>query len=220
MNPIDKPTEHDEYNELLSVVGDIVSAGHMDQEHLARLRAHLGCRPAPAGVVREVASREGEAPKLRDHRMEKFDLNGPLPGMIAAFEIRYGQSWTNKDWRNETSTWAAAWAAAQGAVECGPSGDALSVARQHLQSSIDWMMQGKHTGACIGVADMQVLLASTGSGDALDARIRQAGALMANAMFNLAQQSHKFDDYHRKMFKKMQTDWDAAITAARQEAKP
>lgn len=50
-------TEHDEYNELLSIVGDIVDAGHMDQEGLARLRAHLECKPlaAPTPTASPVA---------------------------------------------------------------------------------------------------------------------------------------------------------------------
>jgi len=29
--------------------------------------------------------------------------------MIEAFEAHYGQTFTDKDWRNETSIWAAAW---------------------------------------------------------------------------------------------------------------
>lgn len=38
----------------------------------------------------------------------------------------------------------------------------------------------------------------------------QAGALMANTMFNLAQQTHKFGEYHCKLFKSMQVKWDTA----------
>ncbi len=36
----------------------------------------------------------------------------PYPGMQEAFESHFGQSWTDRDWRNEASTWAAAWKAA------------------------------------------------------------------------------------------------------------
>ena len=36
----------------------------------------------------------------------------PYPGMIGAFERYYGQSFADKDWRNEASVWAAAWKAA------------------------------------------------------------------------------------------------------------
>lgn len=35
-------SEEREYSELLSLVGDVVSAGHMNQEDLALFRAHLG----------------------------------------------------------------------------------------------------------------------------------------------------------------------------------
>ena len=35
----------------------------------------------------------------------------PYPGMIEAFEAYYGQSFTDSDWRNESSIWAAAWKA-------------------------------------------------------------------------------------------------------------
>ena len=38
--------------------------------------------------------------------------DSPYPGMATAFETHYGQSWTDKDWRTETSVWAAAWKAA------------------------------------------------------------------------------------------------------------
>lgn len=42
-----------------------------------------------------------------------------------------------------------------------------------------------------------------------------AGGLMANTMFNLAQQTHKFGDYHCKLFKSMRVRWDAAREALR-----
>lgn len=35
--------------------------------------------------------------------------NAPYPGMIEAFETHYSQSFVDKDWRNETGVWAAAW---------------------------------------------------------------------------------------------------------------
>jgi len=40
------------------------------------------------------------------------DSGSPYPGMAAAFEKHFGQSWTDPDWRSEVSTWAAAWKAA------------------------------------------------------------------------------------------------------------
>lgn len=35
--------------------------------------------------------------------------DAPYPGMIASFEIHYGQSFRDKEWRTEASCWAAAW---------------------------------------------------------------------------------------------------------------
>ena len=37
----------------------------------------------------------------------------PWPGMMTAFENYYGQSWFDRDWRDETAIWAAAWKAAK-----------------------------------------------------------------------------------------------------------
>lgn len=37
----------------------------------------------------------------------------PWPGMMAAFERYYGQSWFDKSYRDETAIWAAAWKAAK-----------------------------------------------------------------------------------------------------------
>lgn len=37
----------------------------------------------------------------------------PYPGMSAAFERHYAQSFNDKDWHNEASVWAAAWKAAK-----------------------------------------------------------------------------------------------------------
>ena len=40
------------------------------------------------------------------------EVKSPYPGMIGAFEAHYGQSFKDKDWRNEASVWAQAWSAA------------------------------------------------------------------------------------------------------------
>ena len=47
----------EDYNALLSIVGDIVGIGHMNTEDLARLRAHLTCKPEP--VQQGPMGREG-----------------------------------------------------------------------------------------------------------------------------------------------------------------
>ena len=40
-------------------------------------------------------------------------VDAPYPGMATAFEQYYGQSWFDRDWRDETAIWAAAWKAAK-----------------------------------------------------------------------------------------------------------
>jgi hypothetical protein len=35
--------------------------------------------------------------------------DAPYPGMIEAFEAHYSQSFTDREWHNETAVWAAAW---------------------------------------------------------------------------------------------------------------
>ena len=49
--------------------------------------------------------------------------DAPYPGMIAAFETHYGQSFRDKEWRTEAACWAAAWskatARAEAALESG-----------------------------------------------------------------------------------------------------
>ena len=37
--------------------------------------------------------------------------DAPFPGMAAAFEAHFGQSWTDPAWKGEAATWAAAWKA-------------------------------------------------------------------------------------------------------------
>ena len=43
--------------------------------------------------------------------------DAPYPGMIAAFEIHYGQSFRDKAWRTEAACWAAAWSKATARAE-------------------------------------------------------------------------------------------------------
>jgi hypothetical protein len=62
-------------------------------------------------------------PEAREQRlaaaMKRLDKEGPLPGMISAFEQQFGQDWADRDWRNETSVWACAWRAALAAPTTG-----------------------------------------------------------------------------------------------------
>ena len=43
--------------------------------------------------------------------------DAPYPGMIAAFETHYGQSFRDKEWRTEAACWAAAWSKATARAE-------------------------------------------------------------------------------------------------------
>lgn len=54
--------------------------------------------------------------------------DAPYPGMIAAFETHYGQSFRDKEWRTEAACWAAAWSKATARAEAAlaePQPDAL-----------------------------------------------------------------------------------------------
>lgn len=53
--------------------------------------------------------------------------DAPYPGMIEAFEIYYGQSFTDKDWRKETSVWAAAWRAAVSTAPLAQTGEVVAM---------------------------------------------------------------------------------------------
>lgn len=77
------------------------------------------CQPtaqqaAPAQQETNGQSFEG-GDSLRDKRlreaMERADQHGPLPGMISAFENQFGVRWTEPEWKQEASVWAAAWGA-------------------------------------------------------------------------------------------------------------
>ena len=56
--------------------------------------------------------------------------DAPYPGMIEAFEAHYGQSFSDKDWRNETGVWAAAWVAASRLVRESVLEEAAAQCRQ------------------------------------------------------------------------------------------
>ncbi len=58
---------------------------------------------------------EGETEFDKERRIQ-WAMNEdqlPWPGMMAAFERYYGQSWFDKSYRDETSIWAAAWKASK-----------------------------------------------------------------------------------------------------------
>ena len=75
--------------------------------------------------------------------------DAPYPGMSEAFELHFSQPFTDRDWRAESGTWAAAWKAAKrhGAktVLCVP--DAVMAALDSLDDYIA-RIEGDDRGAC------------------------------------------------------------------------
>ena len=73
------------------------------------------CKPEPNPHAAPPAPAVEPSPREIRLRaaMERMDTIGPLPGMIAAFETQFGQTWTDPDWRQEASVWASAWRAAK-----------------------------------------------------------------------------------------------------------
>lgn len=77
--------------------------------------------------IRNIIKSDGYGKRVDDKAWSQFcgDIgrgpDAPCPGMIEAFEDHYGQSFTDKDWRNEAGTWAAAWgyATRQGILQGG-----------------------------------------------------------------------------------------------------
>ena len=57
--------------------------------------------------------------------------DAPYPGMIAAFETHYGQSFRDKEWRTEAACWAAAWSKATARAEA-------SLAEPQLDADGPW----------------------------------------------------------------------------------
>ena len=92
---------------------------HLVRDHGApSLLARLERAQADALAAATRAQPEARGQRLAA-AMKRLDKEGPLPGMIAAFEQQFGQSWTDRDWRNETSVWACAWRAALAAPTTG-----------------------------------------------------------------------------------------------------
>jgi len=60
--------------------------------------------------------------------------DAPYPGMIAAFETHYGQSFRDKAWRTEAACWAAAWSKAAARAE-----SALAKPKPDADGWIPWV---------------------------------------------------------------------------------
>lgn len=114
-----------------------------EEERIARERAEAIERAKRE--AEEAAERaEKEAQRLTDYSstvdraLARFcgafgdGPDAPYPGMIAAFETHYGQSFRDKEWRTEAACWAAAWSKAAARAESSlsaPQSDALEQVR-------------------------------------------------------------------------------------------
>lgn len=89
---------------------------HYDPDNWRVLEEELvtgtpGAQPAPSVHVEQDESVRKAWARLRNelHRCP----DAPYPGMTEAFEQHFSQSFTDRDWRAESGTWAAAWKAAK-----------------------------------------------------------------------------------------------------------
>lgn len=65
------------------------------------------------------------------------DGDAPYPGMIAAFENHYGQSFADKNWRREASVWAQAWHAATRANVASPVAQRVPLSDEQIVEAFD-----------------------------------------------------------------------------------
>jgi hypothetical protein len=79
--------------------------------------------------------------------------DAPYPGMIEAFEAHYGQSFTDKDWRNETGIWAAAWGYAVRQENAAPTVPAQAVVNQARLGMIDGLRMAQAIVELYGMKD-------------------------------------------------------------------
>ena len=92
-----------------------------------------GAQPAPSGE--DDAVRKSWARFSNElHRSP----DAPYPGMSEAFEKHFSQSFTDREWRAESGTWAAAWKAAKN-HDAQP---APSISPAALRPIIKWLRNG------------------------------------------------------------------------------
>lgn len=104
------------YREVGRKMVEITTTVRDPDEWLCIPELWLQCMQERDEALRKLAAPTTGKREPREQRlaaaMKHLDKEGPLPGMISAFEQRFGQSWTDRDWCNETSVWACAWRAA------------------------------------------------------------------------------------------------------------
>ena len=87
-----------------------LEAEALNRKFVAELNGpmHIG-EPAPSGE-QDTSVRKAWARFSNElHRSP----DAPYPGMADAFEQHFSQSFTDREWRSESATWAAAWKAAK-----------------------------------------------------------------------------------------------------------
>lgn len=63
----------------------------------------------PAPAIAQPAGGESSRDARMRQALARLDTEGPLPGMIAAFESCFGAPWHDRAYRCDTATWAMAW---------------------------------------------------------------------------------------------------------------
>lgn len=97
-------------------------------EVTSEAKALVSVRQALQGCAPEAQSPESKQP-------QKFTGDSE---MRRAFEIEYGQNWTDPDWRRETSIWAAAWHKATAAAQQGVQPVAWLAEYQDREGNSKW----------------------------------------------------------------------------------
>lgn len=102
--------------DIVDRLNDSLSAGYSELRkeaaaEITRLRARI-----EAMERQEPVARMDESVRKAWARFSNAIVSGddaPYPGMSEAFERHFSQSFTDREWRTESATWAAAWKAAK-----------------------------------------------------------------------------------------------------------
>lgn len=128
-----------------NIVFTVRSSGNSGATQEVRLTPAM-CEALINALAAFTAGAELESTKTVDRAWSQFcggigrGPDAPYPGMIEAFEAHYGQAFTDKDWRNETGVWAAAWGHATrqaGEVHATKVDNRAAPATHHLSLSTE-----------------------------------------------------------------------------------
>lgn len=136
-----------------------VAQQHAAIDHRIADLVHEGKLHPPAGYTPPDGWQPGPAPRSRQQRvraaMQQADRDGPMPGMIAAFEARYSGDWTDPVWRDETATWAGTWAACLATQQAAQPADVARaiLAADHAGMRVDYTGLMKAAQQCATKSD-------------------------------------------------------------------